>query len=156
MASAPNVLRVNRCEEQAAYRTAISRIILNIQNAHGVTLVEIAERIDISVGTISNAANKETDLNAVYLKRLGEAYGPEILDPYAALIGGRFVPIDAQDVDAMPPLTAAIHQIALARSIGSPGGQIMTHSELLGMMPALRAAQQAISHLIAKSERIAA
>lgn len=151
-----NVLRVNSVEEQTAYRSAIARIITNIMRDHDQTMVEIAEKIDISVGTISNAANKKTDLQAVYLKRLAEHYGPATLDPYAALCGGRVVPIDAEDVDAMVPLAASVHRLAVAQASGSEGGAAITHRELLGMVPDLHAAQRAISSLLARAERVAA
>jgi hypothetical protein len=154
--TARSVLRVNSVEEQGRYRSAISRIITNIMRDNDVTMMEIADRIDVSVGTISNAANKKTDLQAVYLKRLGEAYGPHQLDPYAALTGGRMVPINAKDIDALPPLTASIHRLAVAQSPGSEGGQTITHRELLGMLPELREAQQALTSLIARADVLAA
>lgn len=133
MASSPNVLRVNPVAEQTAYRGAVSRILVDIQAEHHCTLLDIAEAIGVSLGTISNAANRKTDLSPTYLKRLGEAYGPEVLNPYAALVGGRFVPLSPREADAMPSLTAAVHKIALARSPDSPGGISETHCELLGM-----------------------
>lgn len=133
MASLPNVLRVNTAAEQDLYRSAISRILVNIQSEHDLTLLEIADEIGVSLGTVSNAANKKADLSPTFLKRLGEAYGIEILNPYLALAGGRGVPLAPKDADALPPLTAAIHKIAQARSPDSPGGQRETHCELLGM-----------------------
>lgn len=157
MASDPcNVLRVNAVEETTRYRSAVAHILLNIQHEHGVTLADIAEDISVSLGTISNAANKKTDLSPTYLNRLGERYGPETLDPYAALSGGRVVPLCPRDVDALPSLTASVHSIALARSPKSQGGERITHSELLAMLPNLKEAQAAITSLIMQAERIAA
>lgn len=157
MASKPyNVLRVNAVEEQAAYRSAISRILLNIQHDYGCTLQDIAEAIDVSLGTISNAANRKCDLSPIYQQRLGKVFGPGILDPIARLYGGRSVACDAAEIDALPPLSASIHKIAVARSPDSPGGVAETHGELLAMLPELRAAQSAIAAMIRKAERIAA
>lgn len=143
-----SVLRVNAVEEQTAYRNAVARILANVQHEHGQTLLEIAEKIDVSLGTISNAANKKTDLCASYLKRLGEQYGPCTLDPYNALSGGRVVPLDADEsVDALPSTTAAIHKLALARAPNSPGGDRITHGELLAMEVEIDAAMKALTSL---------
>lgn len=151
-----NVLRPNAAAETEDYRTAISRIILDIQRDTGETILEIADRIDISTGTLSNALNKRNDLSAVYLRRLGVAYGSHYLNPFAALYGAKHMPLEALDEDALPPLSASVHRLAVAQSPDSPGGPKIVHSELLDMLPDLRAAQRALSHLIARAERIAA
>lgn len=157
MASKPlNVLRVNTVEESNALRAAVARVLTNIQHDHGLTLVDIAETIDVSLGTISNAANKKTDLSPAYQHRLAKAFGPEVLNPIAALSGGRVVPMDAQAGDALPSLSASIHRIAVAQSPESAGGAAITHTELLNMMPELRAAVSALNALIVRGERIAA
>jgi hypothetical protein len=162
MASNPlNVLRVNSVEEQTRYRNAVAQILIDIQREHSrpgapMTLHEIAETIDVSLGTISNAANKKNDLSVTYLARLGECFGPEMLNPYAALSGGRMVPLQPSNVDALPSLTASVHSIALARSPDSDGGERLTHRELLKMMPDLKAAQAAITNLILQAEGVRA
>ena len=157
MASKPfNVLRVNRVEESNELRSAIATVLRNIQADHGVTLLEIAEMIDVSLGTISNAANKKTDLSPAYRQRLEKVFGPECMNPVARLSGSRIVPLETDEADALPSLTAAVHRIALARSPSSPGGAATLHSELLEMMPDLRAAAAAINALIVRGERIAA
>lgn len=150
-----NVLRVNSAEEQTAYRVAVAEILRRVQCDHGVTLLEIAEQIDVSLGTISNAANKKTDLNATYLNRLGCKFGPGTLDPYAALSGTRTVPLEAGNAcDALPSTTAAIHKLALARSPTSPGGETITHGELLDMEGEIDAAMKALTSLKVKCSLI--
>lgn len=151
-----NVLRVNSVEETTRYRTAVAAILLDIQRDRNLTLADIAEAIDVSLGTISNAANKKTDLSVTYLKRLGEHFGPEMLNPYAALAGGRMVPLAPTEADALPSLSASVHSIAIARSPDSQGGERITHNELLAMLPSLKAAQAAITNMILQAERIAA
>ena len=42
-----SVLRVNAVEEQERYRSAIARVLVNVQHEYGVTLAEIAEAIDV-------------------------------------------------------------------------------------------------------------
>ena len=71
--AACQVLRVNGAEEQADYTEAVAEMLRRIQVEHvghdgkPITLYEIAEAIDVSLGTISNAANKKGVLNPLYL-----------------------------------------------------------------------------------------
>lgn len=151
-----NVLRVNSVEEQTAYRSAVARVLVNIQRDFEVTLQDIAEKIDVSLGTISNAANKRNDLSPLYVQRLGKVFGPSMLDPVARLYGGRIVPLIAEERDALPSLSASVHRLAVAQSPDSPGGTTITHGELLAMLPDLRAAVECMNALIIRAERIAA
>lgn len=153
---ATNVLFVNSVEEQTAYRDAVARVLLNVQRDFEVTLQDIAERIDVSLGTVSNAANKRNDLSPLYVQRLGKVFGPSMLDPIARISGGRIVPLSTADIDALPSLSASVHRLAVAQSPDSPGGYALTHSELLAMLPDLRCAVEAINSLIVRAERIAA
>lgn len=157
-----NVLRVNGVEERDRYRSAIARILLDIQRDEGLTLVEIADRIDVSLGTISNAANKKTDLCSTYLQRLGIAFGGWYLDPYHALYNTRGVPLDPGNVrDIMPLLTRAALKIAEARDPQSKGGARELHTERLGYLPELERLQAELSKTICdikalRDERVAA
>lgn len=150
----PSVLRVNRVEEQADYSEAIAEILRRILADFETTLLEIAEKIDVSLGTISNAFNKKAILNPIYLKRLGQVYGVHALDPYAALIGGRVVPLEAEGAaDVLPVITLASHRIATARSPSSPGGHVETLREQLGYLPELRRLQREVDALICRIEQ---
>lgn len=150
------VLRINCAEEQTDYRNAVARVLLNVQRDFDLTLQDIAEKIDVSLGTISNASNKRNDLSPLYVQRLGRVFGPSVLDPVARLYGGRIVPLEAEEKDALPSLSASIHRLAVAQSPDSPGGSAITHSELLAMLPDLRAAVSCMNALIVRAERIAA
>lgn len=153
--TAPNVLRVNDAEERTAYRDAVAEMLRRIQAEYGVTLLDISERIDVSLGTISNAANKRADLSPTYLNRLGRAFGPHTLDPFTAMAGGRCVPIDAdQHTDALPSTTAAIHKLAVARSPDSPGGDRITHTELLAMQDDIDRAIRSLTALQIRCQQI--
>lgn len=141
---------------QSSLRHAIAEIIRGVQLDHKLTDKDMAEQIGVSPGTIGNARNEECDLNATTIARIGHRYGAERLDPYAKLYGARNVPLDAGEVDALPSLSGAVHRLAVAQSPNSPGGTALLHSELLAMLPELRAAQHAINSLICRAERIAA
>lgn len=144
-----NVLRVNAVEEQQDERSAIVRILLDIQREEGVTLLEIAEKIDVSLGTISNAANKKTDLCRTYLKRLGKVFGGHYLDPFHELYGIRSVPLRPGNVcDIAPLLARASLKIAEARDPQSNGGGRETHQEMLGYLPELERLQAELSNTI--------
>lgn len=149
-----SVLRVNAVEEQEAYRSAVAEILRNVQNDHGATLLEISERIDVSLGTISNAANKKADLNPIYLNRLGRVYGVHVLDPYLALAGGRAVAREADPSADILPLTNLVSfRIATARSSGSPGGAREILQERLDYLPDLKRLVREGQALICQIER---
>lgn len=151
--NARSVLHVNTAAEQADYRKAVAEILRRVQSDHGKTLLEIAELIDVSLGTISNAANKKSDLCAVYLRRLGEAFGPNTLDPYLALIGGRVVPLEVSiQRDVLPFVAKVNHKIAVARSPDSPGGVREVHTEKAEYLPDLRQLRKELDGLIHQIE----
>lgn len=147
--ASPNVLRVNVAEEQTAYRDAVAEIMRRVQADHGVTLLEISERIDVSLGTVSNAANKKNDLNPIYLQRIGKAFGAHCLDPYARMAGGRIVPLaSASDRDILPFIQRVGLKVAKARDPHGPGGEREIHTERLGYLPALRDLKRELIALI--------
>ena len=155
--SGSNVLRVNSVEEQNLYRKAIAQIILDIQRETHATHMDISEAIDVSLGTIANAANKRNDLGATYLKRLGERYGAHFLDPYFALFGARSVPLDRGNVkDILPLLNRASLRVAEARDKDGPGGERELHTEKLGYLADLKRLQAEVAKLVCEIEGIAA
>lgn len=151
-----NVLLPLSLPTQADLREAISKIVRRVQLDHDLTDDELARKLTISVGTVRNARNKACDLNATTIAMIGAAFGVEVLDPYAKLYGARNVPLNAEDADALPSLSGAVHRLAVAQSPQSAGGAKVLHDELLGMLPELREAQRAINALICRAERLVA
>lgn len=150
------VLRVNESEEAELYMRAVARVIVDIQRDHDATLIDIAESIGVSAGTISNAANRRGALNHVYLQRLGKRYGTQYLNPVMALMGARLAPLQANDVDPLPRILAAALKIGEARDPQSEGGEAETHRELLSMVPDLRCAIEAMQNMLLRAEKVAA
>lgn len=152
-----NVLRVNRIEEQTSFRRAVATVLVEIQRAHGLTLEEIAEAIDVSLGTVNNAANCKVDLSSTYLQRLGKVFGPEVLNPVAALSGGQIVPIEACEADPLPSL-AAIRASDRGCAIAGQRGRNRTVAPRTAGdgAPELREAVSALNALLQRAERIAA
>lgn len=134
--------KVLRAEASAdAYRNAVETIIRDIQRDTGSDLTDIAEAIECSVGTISNAVNKKADLNAVYLLRLGQAYGSGYLNPYLGLVGAQVSPLDGSPLaDMLPLIMALAHKMALARDPAGPGGIVEVPQERAGYLPDLKRA----------------
>lgn len=151
-----NVLRPCLRTETEQYRNAVARVILSIQNETEDTLADIAEKIGVSPGTMSNAANKRSDLSPVFLRRMRTVYGLHHLDHVARFFDALFNPIEAEDMDALPSLSASVHRLAVAQSPNSEGGVAITHRELLAMREDLEAAQRAINSLLARAEALAA
>ena len=150
-------LRVNSVEERNDYRSAIASMLLDIQRENSLTLCEIADKIDVSLGTISNAANKKNDLSPVFMARLAMAYGSHHLGHFAKLGGGRVVALDHGNVaDILPMINRAGLKIAEARDPASIGGTRETHSEKLGYLPDLKRLQRELEKLIFHVEGLAA
>lgn len=157
MATKPfNVLRVNSIEEQRAYRDAIAASLANVQREYDLTLQEISEAIDVSLGTVSNAANKKCDLSSVYVQRLGKVFGGHVLNPVSALYGSHHTPIHGRDGDILPLIARANYKIAEARAPGSDGGIVETHREKLRYLPDLKELQTDLAALIVEIEALAA
>lgn len=155
MASDGKVFRVNAAEEETRFRNAVAEIISkvldeNSEPGNRYTLIDIAESIGVTKRTIENAANKRFDLSPTYLMRLAQRYGSHILDPFAALSGGRVIPIEADEAaDALPPVSAVVHQLTLVRNPGKPA-----HTELLDMEPIVDAAIRALTALKVRAQSI--
>lgn len=141
----------------SAYRRAVAEIIRGLQLQHGLTDLDFAERIGCSIGTVRNARNEESDLGAIFLTRIEAAFGTGSIDPYLRLAGSRSAPLQPDEhADALPTTTAAIHKLALARSPGGPGGEVITHSELLEMEAEIDAAIKALTTLKCRAEKVRA
>ncbi len=148
-----NVLRVNAVEELNDYLEAVAEILRNVQNDHKVTLLEIAEATDVSLGTISNAANKKGAINAMYLSRIGKVYGVEQLDPYAKIAGGQIIARQPDHRgDILPTLTLVAHTKALHRCPSSEGGTAETLREQLSQLSDLRRLRREIDSEISAIE----
>lgn len=138
-------LRVNPVSETACYRKAVATIIRDIQRDHyardgkPMELLEIAEAIDVSLGTISNAVNEKSDLNAIYLMRLGQKFGAAYLNPYLRMADAQAAPLDnSLTSDILPMVMTVAHKIALARDPAGPGGATEVPQERAGYLPDLK------------------
>lgn len=151
--NARNVLHVNSVEERESYRSAVSETIRRIIAEHETNLIGIAEAVDVSLGTISNAFNEKADLCPTYLSRLAKVFGPHALDPFAAMAGGRVVPLEVSMQRDVLPFVARVNlKVASARDPESPGGTRETHREKANYLPDLRALRKELDVLICQIE----
>jgi len=151
-----NVSHFSEAEDQKLYREAVASIIQKIKDENSepgnvYTDIDIAESIGVTKNTIWNASSKSYSLSQMYLMRLARRYGPHILDPFLSISGGRAIPIEADDADALPPVSAVVHKLTLVRTPGHP-----VHSELLGMESEIDAAIRALSSLKVRAQHIRA
>lgn len=154
MASAPNVFRVNTVEEETDFRRAVHEVIsLTLAEDPQRTLIDIAESIDVSVKTVSNAYNKTHSLSETFLRRIGKVYGPDKLNPWARLVGARLTPLTPiSGNDILPFVQRVGLRIAEARDPSGPGGEREIHTERLGYLPDLRDLKKELMALISQIE----
>ena len=152
--NAPNVLRADRLTGSENYRRAVAQIIDDIlRDDPRLSLVDLAESIDATVGTISNAKNKKADLSAVYLFRLGQVYGAAYLNPCLNITGAQAAPLDNTITsDVLPMVMAIAHKIASARDPECPGGVTEVPQEKRGYLPDLKKVNRRTGCLINEIE----
>jgi hypothetical protein len=152
--NAPTVLRAE-CDA-SGYRSAVATIIENIEQATGATLLDIAENIDASRDTVSDAKYGKTTLNPVHLVRLGQVYGAGFLNPYFALFGAQAAPMERKaSVDVLPLIAKASLKIAEARDPNGPGGATEVPQERRAYLPDLKKMQREVGCLISEIEMAA-
>lgn len=151
-----NVLLPMRLPTQKALRGAVANIIRDIQRSHSETDQCTADRLGISVGTIRNARDEKTDLNALTIARIGAVYGAACLDPYNHLYGATAAPISSDATDPLCLMAKAVSSICEMRCPNGPGGVVEMPKERLDALPTLRAARASLDSYIASIETLRA
>lgn len=151
-----NVLSRRNRPTTKSYRTAVKRIVLNLQAQHDLTDAELAERLGCSAGTVKNARNEANNLDGVTLANIEYEFGPGAIDPFMSLAGSRAVPEGAHcDSDFNPalPLSQALTAIIATQHENSPGGPRTLGEEVAPIMQQLREARATLDRLILMGER---
>lgn len=133
-----------------SYRQAVRAIVTAVQRRHELNDVELADRLGCSAGTVRNAKNEHTNLDAVTLATMEHWFGPGTLDPFLALGGSRATPLsDAlPDIDPVLDIVKALHHLIAAQHAGSEHGYLLTSQELLAILHELKEARLAFDTLI--------
>jgi predicted transcriptional regulator len=92
---APTVSCLFGPPRQKSYRMAVADVLRAVKREHGLSLVDLAERLGCCDQTIRNAMDEDgTDcLNAVTMLRIGYEFGEDALEPVFVL--SRRVAVDA-------------------------------------------------------------
>lgn len=149
-----NVLLPFATPTQKSLRGAVATIIRDIQRDFRETDQETADNLGISDGTVRNARNEKTDLNAVTIARIGHRYGAHYVDPYHRLYGARAHNLSSPEADPLAPLADAVASICRMRSASSEGGTIETPKEKLDALPRLKEAARELDAYIASIEAL--
>ncbi len=149
-----NVLpRVALLTESLA-KSLISSAVANLQHRHGLTDIELAERLFCDAGTVSNARNKHNKLSVQTTFNL-LAVDPLALEGLLNFYGRRSVPIEAKcDTDALVSTAGAVHKLAAVQCATSPGGKTITDGECVELEPFLDAALESLGALKQRAEAI--
>lgn len=86
-----NVLPLFDPPRKMSYRSAVAAIVRRVKADHGLSNVRLADLLDCSDETISNAENEHTDLSAVTLLRIGYQFGLDAISPAIDLAARRHV-----------------------------------------------------------------
>lgn len=81
----PNVLPLYDPPRKMSYRAAVAKVIRDLKAKEGLSNVKLADTLDCSDETISNAENEATDLNAVTLLRIAYVFGEASIQPVREL-----------------------------------------------------------------------
>jgi transcriptional regulator with XRE-family HTH domain len=149
-----NVLLPMVLPTQSALRSAVGNMIRDIQRDHRETDQDTADRLGVSKGTIVNARNGTTDLNALTIARVGAVYGADYVNPYNALYGATATQVQRETEDPLCHIARLVTRICEMRCPDGPGGVIETPKELLDALPDARRARAALDGLIGRIEKL--
>ena len=82
---------------QSSYRQAVREMVIDEQGEQSDR--DFADEWGVSSGTVANARNRNNDLSAIGLLKLGDRRGPAALDTVLSLINARAVDRDAVAID---------------------------------------------------------
>lgn len=149
-----NVLLPMAMPTQSSLRSAVGNMIRDIQRDNRETDQDTADKLGVSKGTIVNARNGATDLNALTIARIGAVYGSHYVDPYHALYGATASPVQKASDDPLCHLARAVSTICDMRCPDGPGGMVEMPKEKLDALPTLRAARASLDAYIAGIEKL--
>ena len=151
--NAHSVPKVSSEKSQADYRKAVSRMLNDIQRDTELTWMAIADRLDISVGTIYAARDGNSDLSGLYLIRVGSVFGGAYLNPVLKMADVQAAPLEGSiEADILPLLTALTHKVACARDPDGPGGVAEVPQERSAYLPDLKRVNKATGRLAKQIE----
>lgn len=82
---------------QTSYRDAVSETVRGLQAE--LSDNDMADVWGVSASTVGNARNRNSDLAAISLLKIGKIFGPHALNTVLRLIGAKAVSIEAVHID---------------------------------------------------------
>lgn len=150
-----NVLFNISLPTQASLRGAVANILRDVQRDFKESDQETSDRIHVSAGTIANARNEKTDLNATTIARIGFIYGAHYIDPYHRLYGATAtVTKHTEEVDPLASLAESVSILCKMRCPNGDGGTVETPKERLDALPNLKAAYRDLGNYISSIEKL--
>ena len=151
--NAHTVPKVCSAKEQAHYRSAVSRMLGDIKRDTDLSWERIADRLDMSVGTIYAARDKLSDLSGLYVFRIATVFGGAYLNPLLKMADVQAAPLEGTiEADILPLLTALTHKVACARDPDGPGGTCEVPQERSAYLPDLKRVNKATGRLAKQIE----
>lgn len=89
MQRSKNEFANRRPPTKSSYRSAVAKIIRQVQSEHDLTDDEMAETIGCSGPTVANARNEAVSLKGETLARIQYHFGVDAIDDFLALSGAR-------------------------------------------------------------------
>lgn len=139
--TARNVLLSLTLPDTKSLRRAAANILRDIQRDKEETDQQTADHLGVSVGTIRNIRNEQSDISSLTLARIGAVYGEESVAPYHALYAGRSD--DNGRPEPIEPMALAMAALAAARG---PKGEF-------DALPAVKEAVEALHGWVQATER---
>lgn len=149
-----NVLLPMSLPTQKSLRSAVAHIIRDVQRDASETDQCTADKLGISVGTLRNARNEQTDLNALTIAKIGAVYGPNYVNPYNRLYGGVAQAIEPSEHDPLPDLARSVAMLCDMRCPNGDGGSVETPKEMLDALPGLKRARASLDAYINRAEKL--
>lgn len=151
-----NVLSKSGRLTQSLTRSLIASSVRNVQAEYDLTDQDLADHLGCSAGTIKNARNGSSTLEAHTLFSLMEVKATA-LDGLLHHFDRRSVPIAAKcDTDALPSTANAVHKLAVVTCADSPGGKSITDNEALEIEHDIDAAIESLNAIKSRCHEIRA
>jgi transcriptional regulator with XRE-family HTH domain len=150
--NANNVLCRKPRPTDSSYQAAVKSIIEAVSVGH--TDAELAQKLSCSAGTISNARNKKGNLCGVTLATIAHEFGPEALEPFAALFDCILIPRQSQAANDLATIASLSHVAGDWLDRLRDGHRC--HQDTAALAEALRPLLGALTAVVKQAEDLAA
>lgn len=83
--STPNVLPIFPAPNGNLWRRAVAQVIRQVKARHGLTTIDLADRIGCDASTVENAEAERNELRGATIARIGFEFGEDAIEPIMSL-----------------------------------------------------------------------